>query len=128
MSQETHKIDASGKILGRLATQVAILLRGKNKPVFLRHKDSGDTVEVFNADKLKFTGKKLKQKIYFRHSGYPGGLTAISLEKKLSKNPAQVLRQAVLGMLPKNKTRAKIIKRLIVYTSSEKALGVLTKE
>ncbi len=128
MSQETHKIDASGKILGRLATQVAILLRGKNKPVFLRYKDSGDTVEVFNADKLKFTGKKLKQKIYFRHSGYPGGLTAISLEKKLSKNPAQVLRQAVLGMLPKNKTRAKIIKRLRVYISSEKALDVLTKE
>ncbi|MBI4708815.1 MAG: 50S ribosomal protein L13 [Candidatus Portnoybacteria bacterium] len=114
MEQKTHKIDAKDQILGRLAVKVAVLLRGKGKPAFLRYLDAGDRVEVSNIEKIKFTGKKLKQKSYWRHSGYPGGLKEESLEKVFEKDPAKVLRQAVLGMLPKNRTRAKIIKRLII--------------
>jgi len=112
METKIHKIDATGKILGRLATEVAVLLRGKGEPTFLKHVDSGDIVEVSGAGKLKFSGKKLRQKIYYKHSGYPGGLRKETLEKKFAKNPAEVLRLAVLGMLPKNKTRAKVIRRL----------------
>lgn len=112
METKTHEIDASGKILGRLAAEVAVLLRGKQKAGFLRHIDAGDSVEVFNVEKLKFSGKKLRQKIYYKHSGYLGGLHQEKLEDKFKKSPAQVFRLAVLGMLPKNKTRAKIIKRL----------------
>jgi len=115
MEQKIHKIDASSKILGRLATEVAVLLRGKQKAGFLRHIDSGDAVRVFNVEKLKFSGKKLNQKIYYKHSGYPGGLRREKLVDKFVKDPAGVLRQAVLGMLPKNKTRAKIIKRLRIF-------------
>lgn len=114
MEKNIYKIDASGKILGRLAAEIAVLLRGKNKPDFQRHLDGGAAVEVANAGKLKFSGKKMKQKIYYKHSGYLGGLKAEALEVKFKKNPAEVLRRAVLGMLPKNKTRAKIIKRLII--------------
>lgn len=110
-----HKIDATGQKLGRLAAQVAVLLRGKGKPAFLRHLDMGDEVQVFNIQNLKFTGKKLQQKIYYKHSGYPGGLTKKTLEEGFKKDPKNVLRRAVLGMLPKNRTRAKIIKRLKIY-------------
>jgi len=110
-----HKIDASGKILGRLAAQIAVLLRGKGKAVFLRHMDMGDQVEVYNAKNLKFTGKKSEQKIYYKHSGYPGGLRKKSLGEKFKKDSCWVLRQAVLGMLPKNKTRSKTIKKLKIY-------------
>lgn len=98
--------------MGRLAAEVAVLLRGKQKAGFLRHVDSSDGVEVFNVERLRFSGKKMRQKIYYTHSGYPGGLHQEKLEDKFRKNPAGVLRRAVLGMLPKNKTRAKIIKRL----------------
>ncbi|MFH0852495.1 MAG: 50S ribosomal protein L13 [bacterium] len=112
METKIHKIDATGKILGRLAADVSVLLRGKGKPSFLKHVDAGDIVEVSGVEKLKFSGKKLRQKIYYKHSGYPGGLRKETLEKKFAKNPAEVLRLAVLGMLPKNKTRAKVIKRL----------------
>ncbi len=112
LERKIHKIDAAGKILGRLAVQIAVLLRGKQKAAFLRYIDSGDTVEVSNSDKIKFTGKKLKQKIYWRHSGYPGGVRKQTLEEKIKKEPEKVLLQAVYGMLPKNKTRDKIIKRL----------------
>jgi len=110
-----HKINATGQKLGRLAAQVAGLLRGKGKPAFLRHLDMGDEVQVFNIQNLKFTGKKLEQKIYYKHSGYPGGLTKRTLEEVFKKDPRNVLRQAVFGMLPKNRTRAKIIKRLKIY-------------
>lgn len=112
MTRNTHKIDASGEVLGRLAVKIAVLLRGKQKPGFLKYLDDGDEVEVVNAGKISFTGKKAAQKIYYRHSGYPGGLKAETLEKKFAKNPAEVLRLAVVGMLPKNRTRSKIIKRL----------------
>jgi large subunit ribosomal protein L13 len=112
MKRETHIIDANNKVLGRLASEIAILLRGKNKPDFAPYKDIGDNVLVKNVEKLKFTGKKMEQKKYYRHSGYLGGLKEMPLKKLFKENPKEVLRKAVWGMLPKNKLRAKMIKRL----------------
>jgi len=112
MKRQTHTIDANGKPLGRLATEIANLLRGKHKPDFLPHRDEGDFVIVKNVNKLKLTGKKLKQKKYYHHTGFPGGLKEIKLEVLFTKNPQEVLKKAVWGMLPKNKLRKKIIKRL----------------
>ncbi len=112
MERKTHTIDATGKVLGRLATEVAILLRGKHKPDFFPHKDMGDFVVIKHVDKIKFTGKKLKKKKYYRHSGYLGSLKEIPLEKLFERNPAEVLKRAVWGMLPKNKLRPLQIKRL----------------
>lgn len=114
MLRETQTIDASGKILGRLASQVAVLLRGKHKSDFAPYKDIGDIVIVKNVEKLRFTGKKLEQKKYYHHSGYLGSLKEISLGKLFAKNPAEVFKKAVFGMLPGNKLRAKMIKRLKV--------------
>lgn len=114
MERKTHTIDAAGKVLGRLATEIAILLRGKNKPDFVLNKDMGDFVIVKNFDKIKFTGKKFEQKIYYHHTGYLGGLKETPLKKLFEKNPAEVLKKAVFGMLPKNKLRARQIKRLTV--------------
>lgn len=115
MQRKTHTIDAAGKVLGRLATEIAILLRGKNKPDFVLNKDMGDFVIVKNFDKIKFTGKKFEQKIYYHHTGYLGGLKETPLKKLFEKNPAEVLKKAVFGMLPKNKLRARQIKRLTVH-------------
>jgi len=112
MERKIHIIDAKGKILGRLASQIAILLRGKHKRNFDPSKDMGDVVIVKNVDKIKFTGKKLKKKKYYWHSGYPGGLKERTLEEMFKKDPKWVLREAVLGMLPKNRLRKKMIKRL----------------
>jgi large subunit ribosomal protein L13 len=112
MQRETHTIDAAGKVLGRLAAEVALLLRGKRKADFAPYKDVGDIVVVKNVDKLKFTGKKLAQKKYYSHSGYLGGLKEITLEKLFAKDPAGVFKKAVMGMLPKNKLRSEMIKRL----------------
>jgi large subunit ribosomal protein L13 len=112
INRKIHKIDAAGKTLGRLATQIAVLLRGKNKVDFTPNIDNGDFVEIVNADKIKVTGNKMKDKIYYRHSGYIGGVKATSLEKMMADNPAKVLKMAVYGMLPKNKTRDVVIKRL----------------
>jgi len=112
MESKTHTIDATNKVLGRLAVEVSLLLRGKNKPTFAPHKNEGDFVIIKNIDKMRFTGKKLKQKKYYSHSGYLGSLRAISLEKLFKERPAEVLRRAVMGMLPKNRLRAKAIKRL----------------
>jgi len=112
MRRQTHTIDAGGKVLGRLATQIAILLRGKHKPNFVPHKDMGDFVVVKNIAKIKLTGRKFEQKKYFHHSGYLGGLKEISLKKVFQSEPGKILKMAVLGMLPKNKLRAKTIKRL----------------
>ncbi len=109
---KTHQIDASGKILGRLASEIAVLLRGKHKVDFSYHLNQGDRVVVSNVEKMKVTGRKLKQKIYYRHSGYPGGLKERTLEEMMKKDPAEVLRLAVYRMLPKNKLRDKMIKRL----------------
>ena len=112
MKRDTHTIDASGKVLGRIATQIAVLLRGKHKPDFAPYKDIGDFVIIKNADKVKITGKKLSQKVYRHYTGYPGGLKEIPMSKIFSKNPEKVIKEAVFGMLPKNKLRAEQIKRL----------------
>jgi large subunit ribosomal protein L13 len=115
IKREWHVIDASDKILGRLATQVASLLMGKHKPTFSTHLDTGDFVVILNADKVRVTGKKAKQKIYYRHSGYPGGLKSNSLEKMMQTNPTRVIEYAVKGMLPHNRLGASMIKKLKVY-------------
>jgi large subunit ribosomal protein L13 len=110
-----HLVNADGKTLGRLATRVAILLRGKNKPIFAPHQDTGDFVVVINAKKVSLTGKKWKEKIYIHHSGYPGGLKQASAEKIAEKKPERLITMAVQGMLPKTKLGKKLIKKLKVY-------------
>ena len=115
IERQWHVIDASDKILGRLATQAARLLIGKHKPIFSRHLDMGDFVVVINADKIRVTGNKAKQKLYYRHSGYPGGLKSISLEKLMQTNPTRVIEYAVKGMLPHTRLGANMRKRLKVY-------------
>jgi len=115
MERKTHTIDASGRVLGRLAAEIAILLRGKHKPDFVPYKDTGDFVVVKNINKIKFTGKKIESKIYFRHSGYLGSLKEIPLKTLFEKDPSKVLQRAVFGMLPKNKLRAKMIKILKIH-------------
>ena len=115
IEREWHVIDASDKTLGRLATEVARLLMGKHKPIICRNLDTGDFVVVINADKIRVTGNKAKQKLYYRHSGYPGGLKSISLEKMMQTNPTRVIEYAVKGMLPHNRLGAKMMKKLKVY-------------
>lgn len=112
IKRETHKIDATDKVLGRLACQIAILLQGKNKANFQSHLDQGENVVVTNATKIKITGKKLNQKLYYHYSGYPGGLKKKKMAEVFEKNPAEVLKRTVWNMLPKNKLRNKMIKRL----------------
>lgn len=112
IKRQTKKIDATDRPLGRLATEVAIILRGKHKSDFQPHVDSGDFVEVENCSKIKFSGKKINQKQYIWHSNYPGGLKTKSLKEVFEADPGEVLRRAVLGMLPKNKLRDGMIKRL----------------
>lgn len=112
MERKTHTIDATGKILGRLAAEIAVLLRGKNKTGFLFYQDIGDHVIVKNADKIVISGRKIEQKKYYHHTGYPGSLKEIPIRKVFEKNPSEILKKAVLGMLPKNKLRAQQIKRL----------------
>jgi large subunit ribosomal protein L13 len=114
-----YEIDAEGMVLGRLASRIAIVLRGKHKATFSPHVDGGDFVVVTNADKLKFTGNKVDQKVYFRHSGYPGGMHTRLLSEVLERHPDRVLRRAVWGMLPKGPLGRKQIKKLKVYASNE---------
>jgi large subunit ribosomal protein L13 len=108
-------VDADGKNLGRLASEIAIVLRGKNKPQYTPHTDTGDFVVVVNAEKIAVTGNKLRDKMYYRHSGYPGGLKAESLGHLLDRRPAEVLRKAVKGMLPKNRIAAQQLGKLKIY-------------
>jgi len=129
VKRNTHQIDASGKVAGRLATEIVTLLRGKNKPTFQPHIDEGDFVEVVNCDQMKFTGNKLDQKEYIWHSNYPGGLKRRKVKEVFEKDPGEVLRRAVLGMLPKNKLQSHMIKRLkTVKAGSEKAKADTKKE
>ena len=108
-------VDAEGKTLGRLASEIARILRGKHKPIYSPAVDCGDYVVVINAKKIRVTGRRLDQKMYYRHSGYMGGLTAISLRDQLEKYPNRVIESAVKGMLPKNKLGRQMIKKLKVY-------------
>jgi large subunit ribosomal protein L13 len=108
-------IDAQGQTLGRLATRVATILRGKHKPIYTPHLDCGDYVIVVNADKINVTGQKLDQKVYYRHSGYPGGLKQVTLRRQLQTHPERVVEAAVRGMLPKNRLGRKMFKKLKVY-------------
>lgn len=117
MKRETHTIDAADVSLGRLASQIAVLLQGKHRPDYAPNKDIGDFVVVKNFDKTKFTGKKFRNKMYYHHSGFLGGLKTTPLYKLFEREPAEVLRRAVFGMLPKNKLRDKMIKRLKVEKS-----------
>ncbi len=112
IDRKTHQIDATDQAIGRLSTQIATLLRGKHKPNYAPQVDSGDFVVVTHIDKVKFTGKKIEQKEYYRYSGYPGGLKTTKLKKIFNENPQEVLKKAVYNMLPKNKLRQHMIKRL----------------
>lgn len=112
-------VNAEGKTLGRLATEIAILLRGKRKVEYCDHLDCGDFVVVINAEKVRVTGKKLDQKKYYSHSGYPGGLKEKTLKEMLARKPEEVIRKAVWGMIPKNRLGRKIYKKLKVYRGPE---------
>lgn len=112
-------VDASGQTLGRLASCVAYILRGKHKPIYSTYIDTGDHVIVINAEKVKLTGKKLQQKFYYYHSGYPGGLKQINYKDLLSKNPEKAIRLAVKRMLPHNKLGKDMLKKLRVYRGSQ---------
>lgn len=112
-------IDATDVVLGRLASHAAALLRGKHKPTFANHVDTGDFVVIVNADKVALTGQKLQKKMAYRHSGYPGGLTATSYAELLEKNPTRAIEKAVRGMLPKNSLGRQQLSKLKVYTGAE---------
>ena len=114
MERELHKIDATDRIAGRLASEIAVLLQGKNKVNYQSNTDRGDLVEVTNVAKMKFSGKKLDTKVYYRHTGYPGGIRTTKLKDLMEKNPAEALRKTLYNMLPKNKLRAKMLKRLSI--------------
>ena len=119
VSRDWYVVDAEGKTLGRLATQIADTLRGKNKAVYTPHVDTGDFVVVVNAEKVRVTGKKLEQKIYYRHSGYPGGIRSRTLEEMLDRRPEDVIRRAVKGMLPRNRLGRQQLRKLKVYAGPD---------
>ncbi len=114
-----YLVDAENKVLGRLASQIASRLRGKHKPIFTPHADTGDFIVVINAEKVSLTGSKTANKVYYRHTGYVGGLKEITAQKLLAKKPEQVLRLAVRGMLPKNSLGRRQLKKLKIYAGSE---------
>lgn len=119
MNRQYHLFDAQGKVLGRLATEIAKTLSGRNKVDYVPHIDGGDFVIVINAEKIRVTGNKLEGKIYHKYSGYPGGISSISLKDLLAKDSGKVIQNAVYGMLPKNKLRDKMMLRLNVFGGSE---------
>ncbi|MGZ4383251.1 MAG: 50S ribosomal protein L13 [Gaiellaceae bacterium] len=123
IARDWYLVDAEGKTLGRLATRIADTLRGKDKPQFTPHVDTGDFVVVVNAEKVAVTGKKLDDKIYYRHSGYPGGLRQRTLREQLDRRPAEVLRKAVKGMLPRNRLAAAQLQKLKIYAGPEHPHG-----
>ncbi len=112
-------VDAKGKTLGRLASKIATVLKGKHKPDFVNYLDTGDFVVVINAEKIVVTGKKESDKIYYRHSGYPGGIKEMTLSEMREKKPEEILRHAVKGMLPKNAMGRKLLRKLKVYSGEE---------
>ncbi len=118
LNPKWHVVDAEGQTLGRLASQIAMILNGKLNPLYVPHLMTGDYVVVTNADKIRVTGNKMNQKMYYRHSGYHGGLTERTMEQLMDRHPDRVIRQAVKGMLPKNSLGRKMLKRLKIYTGS----------
>lgn len=128
IKREWHVIDASEKILGRLASQVAILLMGKHKPIYSTNLDTGDYVVIINAAKIKVSGKKEEQKIYYRHSGYPGGLKSLTLGELRSKHPTRIVEYAVKGMVPHNRLGRAMLKKLKIYAGSEHPHHAQTRE
>jgi large subunit ribosomal protein L13 len=119
IERQWYVVDAEAQTLGRLATRIADVLRGKNKPQYTPHIDTGDFVVVVNAEKVRVTGNKLEQKKYYRHSGYPGGLRERTLAEQLERRPEEVLRKAVKGMLPKNRLAAAQLRKLKIYAGPE---------
>ena len=119
VTKKWYLVDASDKIVGRMATQIAMRLRGKHKPIFTPHADTGDFVVVVNAEKVAFTGKKWDRKIYYRHTGYMGGLKEITAGKLLEKKPEEILRLAVKRMLPKNSLGRRQLKKLKIYAGPD---------
>ena len=119
IERKWYVVDADGKTLGRLASEVAKVLRGKNKPIFTPHIDTGDYVIVVNAEKIKVTGKKLDQKVYYRHSGYVGGIKETTLKEMLNKHPERVIEFAVKGMLPKGPLGRQMFTKLHVYAGTD---------
>jgi large subunit ribosomal protein L13 len=119
ITRQWHVIDASDVVLGRLASQAAVLLRGKHKPIFAPHVDTGDFVIVINADKIALTGNKLEQKRAYQHSGYPGGLRAVGYAELMEKHPERAVEKAVRGMLPKNSLGRKTLRKLKVYAGPD---------
>lgn len=111
-----YLVDATNKVLGRLASQIAIKLRGKDRPIFTPHADTGDFVIVVNAEKIRLTGKKWDNKCYYHHSGYMGGLKKVTARRLLEKKPEEILRHAVKGMLPKNRLGRRLLNKLKIYT------------
>jgi large subunit ribosomal protein L13 len=114
-----YVVDAQDQTLGRLATKIATVLRGKHKPIYSPSVDCGDYVIVVNAEKIRVTGNRMDQKVYYRHSGYPGGLTEVTLRRQLEIHPTRVIESAVRGMLPKNKLGRKMFKKLKAYSGPE---------
>jgi large subunit ribosomal protein L13 len=123
IERDWYVVDAEGENLGRLAVRIADTLRGKNKPQFTPHVDTGDFVVVVNAEKIAVTGKKLDDKIYYSHSGYPGGLRSRTLREQLERRPTEVLRKAVKGMLPRNRLGRAQIRKLKIYAGAEHPHG-----
>ena len=119
VNKKWHLIDADGLVVGRLATKVADILRGKNKAIYTPHTDTGDFVVIINAEKVRFTGNKLEQKIYYRHTGYPGGIRAATAKDIIKKTPERIIISAVRGMLPKNRLARKQLNKLKVYSGPE---------
>ena len=119
INKEWYIVNADNEVLGRLASKVAKILRGKNKPDFTPHVDCGDNVVIINAEKVRFTGNKIVDKTYIRHSGYPGGQKSVNAETVMKKNPSKVVENAVKGMLPKSRLGNAIFKNLYVYNGSE---------
>ncbi len=119
VERKWHLVDADGEVLGRLASRVAILLRGKNKPIYTPNVDTGDFVVIVNADKVRLTGNKLEQKTYYRHSGYPGGLKKKTAKDLMKNKPEEVVFSAVKGMIPKNTLGRQQLKKLKVYSGPD---------
>lgn len=119
IARKYHLFDASGKILGRLSTEIALILRGKNKIDFTPNIDGGDFVVVINSDKIMVTGKKMEDKMYHHYSGYPGGITSIKLKDQMEKDSRKIIAHSVYNMLAKNKLRGKMMTRLLIYRNAE---------